>query len=306
MPKLKSERHHWWPRCLSSRWAAEDGKTGWVKPDGSCIRLPPDQLGVIRNAHHITFGSGVGDSTAWDSSFEDEFDDADTHFPAVVAWLEGLERYSLPQQPLRDRFISQPATDEQLRMLTESVVSLAVRSPMNREASVALAEHLRGPIGKPERNALIGSNMWQSQRLIADSIGANAKFAVLFSPSREFIFGDGFFHNVTAMVNRPMAPKMLAPITPNVSVIIARPTSYIVQPRLTTIVLSDAEVDLCNDAVQVYARRALYFRSDRPVIQHVFARDEHRWYSNADNPIDTLLSSVPGMRSRYGLFGFYA
>jgi putative addiction module component (TIGR02574 family) len=29
MPKLKSERHHWWPRCVSAHWAAEDGTTGW-------------------------------------------------------------------------------------------------------------------------------------------------------------------------------------------------------------------------------------------------------------------------------------
>lgn len=277
-----------------------------MKPDGSCIRVPPHQLGVIRDAHHITFGDGVGDSTAWDCSFEDEFDDADTHFPAVIAWLESLERHSLPQQPLRGRFISQPATDDQLRILTESVVSLAVRSPMNREVSVAPAKRLPGPLRNPERNALIGSNMRQSQRLIVDTIGADAKFAVLFSPGREFLFGDGFFHNVTAVVNRPHAPKILAPITPNLSVIITRPMSYLVQPRLTTVVLNDAEVGLCNDAVQVYARRALYFRSERPAIQDVFACDKHLRYSHRDNPIDMLLQSLPGMPSRDWPFGFSA
>src|SRR5216117_1802369 len=195
MPKLKSERHHWWPRCVSGRWAAEDGTTGWIKPDGSCIRVPPKELGLIGNAHHIKLGRHPGDSTDWDTSFEDEFDAADCNFPAVISWLESLKHEFMLHRELRERFLAQSASDDQLRLLTECVVSLAVRSPMNREASVSLAEHLRGPIPNPKRNALIGANMRRSQRLIADSIGANGKFAVLFSLGTEFIFGDGFFHN---------------------------------------------------------------------------------------------------------------
>ena len=213
MPKLKSERHHWWPRCVSARWAADDGTTGWIKPDGSCIRVPPKELGLIGNAHHIKLGRHPGDATGWDSSFEREFDAADSNFPSVISWLESLKHEFMPHRELRNRFLSQSAADDQLRLLTECVVSLAVRSPMNREASVALAERLRGPIPNPQRNTLIGANMRHSQRLIADSIGANGKFAVLFSHGREFIFGDGFFHNVKAVVNPPIGPKILAPIT---------------------------------------------------------------------------------------------
>lgn len=298
MPKLKSERHHWWPRCVSARWAAEDGATGWMKPDGSCIRVPPKELGLIGNAHHIKLGRHPGDSTDWDTSFENEFDTADSNFPAVIAWLESLKHEFMPHRELPDRFLAQSAADDQLRLLTECVVSLAVRSPMNREASVSLAEHLRGPIPNPERNALIGANMRRSQRLISDSIGANGKFVVLFSHGREFIFGDGFFHNVKAVINPPIDPKILAPITPSVSVIVSRPTSFTVQPRLSTIVLSDKDVDLCNHAVQVYSRQALYFRSHRPMVQEVFACNEHRAYSHPDNPIDNLLRSIPGVPPR--------
>jgi hypothetical protein len=74
MPKLKSERHHWWPRCVSRHWAANDGTTGWIKPDDSEKRIPPAKLGMIGNGHHIKLGRTPGEVTGWDTSFEDEFD----------------------------------------------------------------------------------------------------------------------------------------------------------------------------------------------------------------------------------------
>lgn len=298
MPKLKSEQHHWWPRCISTYWAAEDGKTGWMKPDGSYIRVPPKELGKIGNAHHIKLGHPAGNSSVWDTSFEDEFDIADSHFPSVITWLENLKYEYMPHRELSDRFLPQPAADDQLRLLIECVVSLAVRSPRNREASVSLAGNLRGFIGNPERNALIGLNMRNSQRLISNSIGTHGKFAVLFTQEREFIFGDGFFHNVTAVVNPPISPKILAPITPNMSVIITRPTSFIVQPQLSTIVLTDKEVDTCNHAVQVYSRQALYYRSQQPPVDDAFTCNEHCEYSHPDNPIDNLICGIPGVPSR--------
>ena len=298
MPKLKSERHHWWPRCVSAHWAGEDGKTGWIKPDGTCIRVPPKKLGRIGNAHHIKLSRNPEDSTPWDTSFENEFDTADSNFPAIISWIESLKHDFISSQELRDRFLSQPATDDQIRMLTECVVSLTIRSPMNREAAVSLAEHLRGPLPDQERKALIGANMMRSQRLIADSISTHGKFAVIFSQGREFIYGDGFFNNVKGVVNPPINPKILPPITPNVSVIVTRPMSFAVQPRLSTIVLSDEEVDGCNHAVQVYSSQALYFRNHKPQVEDAYACNGHRVYTDPDNPIDNLLCSIPGVPPR--------
>jgi hypothetical protein len=299
MTKLKSEKHHWWPKCVSRFWAAQDGTTGWARPDGSIIRVPPAKLAMIGNGHHIKLNPCDG-PTPWDSSFEDEFDKADTAFPDVISWLNGLERQYSDRVPISGRFRPQPATDDQLRVLTECVVSLAVRSPRNREASVAVAENLRGPLPEPERNSLIGINMRQSQRVIADSIGSRAKFAVLFTSGREFLYGDGFFHNVTAMVNAPYDPKIVAPITPTISVVVSRPKRFSVEPRLSTIVLSEEEVDNCNQAVQVYSSRALFFRNDAPSLQDVFTRGEHLRYANADNQLDELIRSMPGVVSNNG------
>jgi hypothetical protein len=224
-----------------------------------------------------------GGSTRWDSSFENEFDRADSHFPTVISWLEGLDRRYVEADQLRDRFVAHSAAKQQLRLLTECVVSLAVRSPMNREAS-APAERLRGLLHKRDRETVSALNMRHSQRLASDNIGANAKFAVLFASGKEFIFGGGFFHNLTAVVNPPQQPVIIAPITPNVTVVIMRPMSYMTEPRLSTLVLNEAEVELCNHGVQVYSRNALFFRRDQPDIDDAFARGQHLRYSNRDNP----------------------
>jgi hypothetical protein len=300
MATLKSAQHHWWPQCVSQHWAGSDGKTGWIRHDGTVRRIPPHRLGMIGNAHHIKLGA-AGETTPWDSSFEKEFEAADTNFPAVILWLESLVRVKNTGGMLRERFTHFSATDEQLRSLTESVVSLAVRSPRNREASVALAERLRGPLPARERETLIGANMARSQRVVADAIGTSAKFAVLFSESAEFIFGDGFFHNVTAAVNPPHYPKILAPITPHISVVVVRPMEYLVEPRLCSIVLTDSEVGLCNHAVQVYSRNALFFRSQQPVIDQAFQAGQHLGYARPENPIDQLIQQIPGvaLRNRY-------
>ncbi len=303
MKMLKSERHHWWPECVSRHWAAEDGKAGWVKRDGSCIRIRPDSLGVISNGHHIKIGKN-GAPSPWDQSFERAFDKADSSFPELIRWLEGLKRSPVPYpENQNQRFMAQTCTDEELIALTECVVSLAVRGPMNRAASVALAEKLRGPIDKSERNVLIGVNMRDSQRIVADSIGARAKFVAVYSPEREFLFGDGFFHNVSNAQMAPQSPKLFAPITPNIAVLICRPYQYAPEPKLVTLVLEGQEADACNQAVQVYSKNAIYFRSQQPLNIEHFLTNTHEQYIDLNNPIDNIIRTIPGIPPAPSLFG---
>ena len=73
--------------CVSRHLAGENGKTGWLKPDGSTLRIPPARLGVIGNGHLIKLGCNDED-TVWDQSFERVFDRADAAFPDVISWLE--------------------------------------------------------------------------------------------------------------------------------------------------------------------------------------------------------------------------
>lgn len=283
---------------MSRHWAGDDGKTGWLKPDGSTVRIPPARLGVIGNGHHIKLGCNDED-TPWDQSFERVFDKADDTFPDLIKWLEGLERRPVCEvRELRQRFVPQPCTDVELARMTECAVSLAVRGPMNREASVALAEDLRGPLPTPERNALIGLNMRNSQRLIVESIGSRGKFVAVYSRGREFVFGDGFFHNVSNVQNAPMSPKLFVPITPHICVLVCRPSQYTVEPRLTTLVLDDHEVDICNSTVSVYAKNAIFFRSQQPVLTEEFNRGKHLVYAHPGNSVDFLIHSIPGVPAR--------
>ena len=109
-------------------------------PDGTLRRSSPNNFGVIGNGHHIKLSDDPNQASVWDESFEREFQDADANFPTVIHWLQGLEREDRHGSELRNRFFPQSAQSEQIGPLIECLVSLAVRSPMNREASVALAE----------------------------------------------------------------------------------------------------------------------------------------------------------------------
>lgn len=306
IPPLKSEGHHWWPECVSRHWQGKDGKTGWMKPDGSTVRLPPQVLGKITNGHHVQLsGEHTEPRYREDFSFERTFDKADNNFPSTIKWLESLERLLIHDCTLGERFLAQNASENQLHLLTECVVSLAVRSPRYRESCYSLTEAFMGQkLNTKEQNAVIGMNMCRSLRVFSDYIGAKAKFAILFSDEKEFIFGDGFFHNLPVGYDQPHTPKLLAPITPHVSVIIFRPSSYIEQPRLSTIVLSQEEVDQCNHTIQVYSRNALFFRSESPAPSDAFRSGQHLLYAHPNNPADALIQAVPGVIGCSGLDPF--
>lgn len=298
MPKHKSARHHWWPECVSGHWRDGEGCVHWLAPSGEVKRIPTHQLGAIGNGHLIKLGSPDEVETPWDETFEPEFDRADSAFPGVIACLEGLSRHIPPSDtPPRQRFLSQPHDAELLTLLAECVVSLAVRSPRNRAVAVSLAEHLRGPLPARERNALIGLNMRRTQRQAADAVGDRAKFVVVFSPDREFIYGDGFFNNLRSPLNGMFLPQMFAPLTPRMAVLIVRPTSYRPEPKLMTVVVNAAETDAFNEAVQVYAKDAIFYRADRPSLSEHFRAGEHLVY-NGPNVVEQFIHSVPGVPPR--------
>lgn len=299
MAKLKAEQHHWWPKCVSRHWAGTDGKVSRIEPDGRATRIPPHKLGSIGNGHHGKLSNSAGFSTTdWDFTFEQEFTNADNRFPEVISWLDSLKHLPLNKSSLEARFRAQRATDDQLRALTECAVSLVVRSPMNRDAFASLSGRFGfPPASAAERNAVISMNMLGKQRRMSESIGATGKFAVLFSTRREFIYGDGCFNNLHGAVDPPHYPKLLVPITPTIAVIVCCPTRYFVEPRISSIVLTDEEVRYCNHAVQVHARAELFSRSEFSELDSAFTIGERRMYAHLDNPIDMLIRAIPGIDS---------
>jgi len=204
--------------------------------------------------------------------------------------------------PDPSRLLSQPSPDAMIRLLVEGLVSLAVRSPMSRQAAVSLAEHFRGPLPSRERNTLIGLNLRANQRMVADSIGTRGKYAVIYSPDREFIFGDGFFHNITSPNHPPHNPTILVPLTPRISVLLVCPLQYTVEPRLVTLVISAEEADAFNRVVQVYAKEMLFFRSESPSLTDDYRQGKHLEFSEPGHIVDDLIESLPGVPPRNRIF----
>lgn len=304
--KKKSEKHHWWPKCVSQYWKNEDGMVHWLLPDGEVKTSLPENFGCIGNGHYIKVGNKPGETTPWDQNFEPIFDKADKGFQSVISWLQSLERKNTPDaKTLTDRFIPQNLTDEQIAQLVESIVSLAIRSPMQRETAVRTAEAVRGGERLPEweRNSLITMNMRDSHQRAVSQIGTRGKFAVLYSPDLEFIFGDGFFHNVRSPVQYQLnSYKILVPITPEISVLYASPRQYITEPRLFTFVITPEEADTLNNMVQIYSRNSLFYRSEKPTIIPEYEEAEHMEYADTENPVDKLISAIPGVRKPQSFF----
>lgn len=293
------ERHHWWPQCVSKFWEDEDGCIHRLSQDGKLVKTRPKNIAVIGNAHQIKLAVSGYDDKFIGESFETEFQRADDNFPSIIEWLNGLDR--LPENDnhqLEKRILPQPSTDEKIALLIEGIVSLAVRSPKNRESAISLAEHFRGPLPGPERNNLIGLNMRNTHRRAVESIGTSGKFLVIFSSKREFIFGDGFFHNLSSPTAQFYNTKILVPLTPWLSILFVRPMKYSVMPRLSSVAITEKETDLLNHTVQVYAKNEIFFRSQKPKIANEYFIGKHLRYADPDNPIEELIHKIPGIPPR--------
>ncbi len=169
---------------------------------------------------------------------------------------------------------------------------------MHRETAVSLAEHHRGCLPERERNSLIGVNIQRTLRNAVRNNGGRGKAMVILSPEREFLFGDGFFNNLTIQGEHWHHPKILAPLTPWMSVLFTRPMSYRLEPRLVTLVASPAETDALNFAVQVYARNAIFYRSERPEVEEAFTCGRHKIFADNRNSVDSLIYEIPGIPPR--------
>lgn len=298
MGKKKSERHHWWPVCVSKNWADDSGCVHWLLPNGDKRRARPAAFGVIGNGHYIKLGNTPDEVTPWDQNFEDEFQKADDQFPGVISWLEGLHYESRLGQPRRARFVPQPDTDDQFVRMVESLTSLAIRSPMARAAAVSLAERLRGPLPERERNSLIAANLRDMHRRAMGAVSIRGKAAAILSPDREFIFGDGFYHNLAASIEATFSPRIFAPLTPRLAVLYAIPRRYMVEPRLSTLVIGADEAETLNQVVQVYSCEAIYYRNDRPELIDDFLAAQHRRYGSSPNIVETIVHDMPGVPDR--------
>ena len=118
---IKSERHHWWPECVSRHWADANGNTHLLRHDGETICTPPKNLGVIRNGHIIKFSGNPAIGDPWDESYEGEFQQDDNNFPEIIDWLNTLDRCDPPfERTFKSRILPQPVDSERLSVQTQS------------------------------------------------------------------------------------------------------------------------------------------------------------------------------------------
>lgn len=304
MPKLKSEKHHWWPISVSSRWRAQDGYVSCIPFDGADFRTIPRRLGAIRGGHHIKLSEDGSGETPWDESFEHVFARADDWFPSIIDWLEGLRQEDRCDAGIGSRFVTQSWDEERFRRLVECAVSLAIRSPRTREVAVSVAEAIRGPLPARERDLLIAANIRHAHRTAVESLKCRGKVVALFSPYREFIFGDGFYHSLVSMPVAPATAEILVPLTPRLSLLYCLPRACRPEPKLATLVISKDEAEWMNGAVQIYSARYLFFRSERPTITGAFLAGAHKRFASSNNPISDLFRHVPGVQPGLGIIGF--
>lgn len=303
---IKTAKHHWWPETLSSYWADEEGGVTWLRPDGTSIKSPPKRFGAIKDGHTIRMGNVPGEESVWDSSFEKDFDKADESFHRVLSWINELDRCGPPfEASLTDRFVATPVSQNDFSELLVCAFSLIVRSPRFRQIAGAYSSHH----GMPGHERSVGRVMMANMRNGLDNLtkvfGGSGKAIAIFSPERELIFGDGFFTNVTPPAQHILRPRAIIPLTPSLAVLIQRPGVYMVEPNLCTLVVNQKEAEELNSVVQIYAKDAVFYRSECPSILPEFSRGEHLSFADDRNFADWLCYQVPGVRDEATPDWFY-
>lgn len=271
---LKTELHHWWPKSLSKFWEDEEGCATQIRPDGHVTRSPPSNFGAITNAHHIKLAK----ESPWNSSFEQSFNRADSVFPSIVERLSILDTPIVdPGLPFEDR-VSAALLPTALRVdLSECMASLVIRSPCTRNMIKLRTEYIQTRMGckKPSvPKLLIASNLNGMKDLLAASMVDQGKFVVLFSDSKEFIFGDGFLHNFSVREIAHFDVRCLVALTPFAVLAYLKPSTYYSPNQIISIRLSPEEVGYLNDVVQIYSCNEIFYRSHKPKLIDAFKKKE--------------------------------
>ena len=227
----KNERHHWWPKTLSRHWADSAGLAHSLSCDGELVTSKPEQFGAIRNDNNI-YLSDV--ASPWDESFEHTFGPPDALITPLIDWLKTAESPIVPSDSTLSKRLTPLIVDEErFTSLTKVLASLIARSPSFRHRVKSGTRALRERIGLDPNNGdrgLLGMNVRNAQATLSEAM-TRGKFAVLLSGSREFIFGDGFFHNVHSVANSPRGVRCIVPLTPAIAIFYTHPMRYHSYPR---------------------------------------------------------------------------
>lgn len=299
----RGEKHHWWPKSLSRHWANEHGLVHRVDSSGEVILSNPKGFGLISDGHNILFDGGG----PWESTIEPYFDRPDSNMTHMVSWLSSLRQEVIPDVAIERPQLPHDVSDENLNTLRECIISLAARSPNYREAHNSYVEQFRGSggIAKSESKSLIAMNIHQKYKTLVRNTKGLGKFAILFSGEKEFIFGDGFYSNITATTEYPYNLKAVVPMTPHIAVVWSSPMACRSYPKLISVHVDTHTVKTVNESVQVYSREYLFFRAQLPELMDDFRACEHREYRQNTDPVAELIDSLIPDDSKKGIWGYW-
>lgn len=295
MEEIKSAVHHWWPRAISQHWIGEDNYVGAIRTDGRHFRTQHGKLGGIKNAHTMKMAA-EGQTSPWDHSFESLYDTADAAFPRIIEEIQTLVFDWMKSYPSVTTYQPILPSNWLRTNLANSLVSLCLRGPLNRFMALDMAMKLRGGEIEPrEQNRIIGYNI---KHMLNDYVGhmsGRGKVALIYSPEREFIFGDGFFHNLITAGNINHSARMIVPLTPRISVIYAMPQSMTPEPMFHATWISAKVTEQMNGTIQVYSKDELFYSNERPKPNSDFLSGKFLTYDWGANPADHLISIIPGL-----------
>jgi hypothetical protein len=67
------------------------------------------------------------------------------------------------------------------------------------------------------------------------------------------------------------------------------------EPIISTLVIDGEEAKLLNDVVQVYARDAIFYRSEEPVITDAYSQRRHLMCMSPGDPIEQIIADLAGI-----------
>ncbi|WP_321393051.1 DUF4238 domain-containing protein [Emcibacter sp.] len=288
-------KDHYWPKALSKFWMDNEGKVCRLSSEGDLVRGAPAKFGVVGNHHYIDLEG------PWSHSIESSFQAADDRISFVVDALNSLEaKPSNEEMAYMKRFKAGSFDSKSKNDFAESIASLIVRSPGFRHKLTLEQKAFRNEFlpDLPFRDSndlkvLELRNIQIKYPEMIASLRASGKIIVMFSDSREFIFGEGFLQDIDGP--NPLLPcKCFVPLTPGMAIAFVRPSGpYFSMPEVVTIQLTPNEVNLCNEITQIYSRRYIYFRSEQPVISKEFTDNVYYFLDYSKHPwMDGLLAAA--------------
>jgi len=270
-----------------------------LRPSGEVRRAPPGAYGAITNAHRIKMGG------PWDSSFESIFNEPDSQMADFIGWLSSLQTPPAGHdRAIVDRIAAQFLPPERLGQIARITASLLARSPRVRNEIRITTEYYRRRSGLKDPKAsktLIAANQSGLYDAYFHYMQSGGRWSILFTDGKEFIAGDGFFHNFPARQDGlNSGRKLVVPIIPTAAIVYLSPTNYPAEPKLVTLSLHAEEVSELNYTTQVYAKDFIFYRAQRPELFEDFKVGNYlKFKSNSHTTIDILFDHL----SQYCLWG---